>query len=570
MIQYNNKRNLFSLAIALLILFSHVAKAQVEEMNTDEEVMVIAPFNPSIKKANKLNFSPTPDTNRANRLEIDYLTQPNLFETNYSVEKLAAAKFIDRKTPKYAQNYVRGGYGLYNTAYGEIFLNNQLSKASQMGIHIQHLSTNGGIDDYAFSGSSLSSAKIWTKHIQRKQTTHLAVDYKRNSVHQYGFILEDYPTEWNNTTNDFKNEIKRTYSHVGFNLNMLGTYDKRYRNWQLDLNYKYFWDEFKTQEHLVDFNAYYEHPVEWFDLDSEHIGAEFNTQTYHTNLNYNGMLPASDSINSYFHGLYDLAPYYQLGWENISLELGAKLSMALDSNSRVAVAPRIKLDAGFMGGDMKLYLHIGGGYYNNSIYEFSTENNFISPIVPLKYSQNVYDVKLGLKGHYLSFLDYHIYAETASFKDMPMFITDTTAQFDNSFSVIYDGGQKIGAGLEVSFNTERWDVELAGKYQNFTMDTASRAWQKPNMLYKLSVGYYVLENLKVTALLLGQGKMYNWYQGEQTIEPWMDLSLMADYSLNKNLGFFLRATNIFSDQYMLWYNYPVQSIGFMGGLHFSF
>lgn len=102
------------------------------------------------------------------------------------------------------------------------------------------------------------------------------------------------------------------------------------------------------------------------------------------------------------------------------------------------------------------------------------------------------------------------------------------------------------------------------------MDTASRAWQKPNLLYKLNVSYYVLENLKVSGLLLGQGKMYNWYKGEQTVEPWMDFSLMADYHLNKNLGFFIKATNIFSDQYMIWYNYPVQSIGFMGGLHFSF
>jgi len=569
MIQYKNINNRFSLVIALLILFSNVALAQVEDMKTDEEVMVIAPFNPSISKASKLNFSPSPDTNRADRLQIDYLTHPKLFETNYSVEKLAAAKFIDRRTPKYLQNYIRGGYGLYNTAYGEIFLNNKLSKTSQMGIHLRHISTNGGIDEYAYSGSSLSSAKIWTKHIQRKQTTHLSVDYKRNRVHRYGFLADDYLIGLTNE-DPFKDKIKQTYSHVGFNLKMLGTYDKRYRNWQMDLNYKYFWDEFKTQEHLVDFNAYYEHPVEWFDMDTEHIGAEFSTQTYLTNLNFNGLYPALDSSSSYFHGLYDLSPYYQLGWESITLELGAKLSMALDSNSRVAVAPRIKLDAGFMGGDMNLYLHIGGGYYNNSINEFSSENNFISPIVPLKYSQNVYDVKLGLKGHYLSFLDYHIYAETASFKDMPMFITDTTAQYDNSFTVIYDGGQKIGAGLEVSFKTERWDVELAGKYQSFTMDTASRAWQKPNLLYKFSVGYYALENLKVTALLLGQGKMYNWYQGEQTVEPWMDLSLMADYSLNKNLGFFVRATNIFSDQYMLWYNYPVQSIGFMGGLHFAF
>jgi len=568
----NNSKNIsiYILAIALLISFSNIAQAQVEELKTDEEVMVIAPFNPSISKANKLNLSPKADTNRADRLQIDYLTQPKLFETNYSVEKLTAAKFIDRRTPKHAQNFLKGGYGLYNTAYGELFINNKMSKASQMGIHLRHISTNGGIKDYGWSGNSLSSAKIWTKHVQRKQTTHLAVNYKRNRIHRYGFMLEDYPVELAKTNNDFKDDIKQTFSNFGVDLKMLGTFDTRFRNWEVDLSYKYFWDMYKTQEHLVDLTAFYDHPVEWLDVDAQHIGVEFNTQTYNTRLNFNGMNPAIDSSSNYFHGVYDLAPYYKASLENFSLELGAKLSMGLDSNSRVAVAPRIKLEAGLMSDEMRLYLHLGGGYHNNSIYEFSTENNFITPVVPLEYSQNVYDVKLGVKGHYLSFLNYNIFVETASFKDMPMFVTDTSAMFENSFTVIYDGGQKIGAGLEVSYNTERWGVELMGKYQGFTMDTASRAWQKPNILYKLKASYYVLENLKVTGLLLGQGKMYNWHKGEKTVEPWMDFSLMADYQLNKNLGFFIKATNIFSDQYMVWYNYPVQSIGFMGGLHFAF
>ena len=560
-----------ALFMLILVLFYPLQiQAQVEDMKTDEEVMVIAPFNPNISKARKINFSPVIDTSRNERLQIDYLTQPMLFKTNYSVEKLTAAKFIDRRTPKYAQNYLRGGYGLYNTAYGELFINSNMSKASQVGIHLRHFSTNGGLDDYAYNGTSLNSAKVWTKHIQRKQSTHVAVDYQRNHIHRYGFLKDDYPLLLAATENDFKEDIKQTYSHVGFNLDMKGTFDTKFRDWQVKTAYQYFWDRFKTQEHLLDLTAYYEHPVDWIDVKSQHIGVEFSTQTYYSTLNYNGLFPAIDSTSNYFHGLYDLTPYYQLKWESISLELGAKLSMGLDSNSRVAVAPRVKLDVGLMADQLRLYINADGGFKNNSMAHFAEENHFITPLVPLKYSQNTYLIQLGLKGHYQSYLDYHIFAETSSFKDMPMFITDTTSQFDNSFTVIYDGGQYIGAGAEVQFQTERWNVELLGKYQSYTMDTASRAWQKPALLYKLKVGYYVLENLKVTALLLGQSKMYHLYKGEQSIEPWMDFSLMADYHLNQNLGFFVKATNIFSDQYQIWYNYPVQSIGFMGGLHFAF
>lgn len=553
------------LQILILVIIPFAGFSQVEEMKTDEEVMVIAPFNPSISKARKLNFAPITDTNKTHKLEIDYLSKSKLFETNYSVEKLSAAKFVDRRSPKYTQNYVKAGYGLYNTLYGELFINNQVNKTTQIGVHANHISSNGEIDDFAFPGQSLSTAKLWAKKISRKQSTTLALDYKRNAIHYYGFKPAEYPL-----AEYMDDDLKQIYSHIGFDMDMQGNFDTKYRDWQLKMGYKYFWDRFNSNEHLIDIKAYYDHPVEWVDAKHQHIGLEFNTQTYNTTMSYTGLTPAIDSSNSYFHGVYDLAPYYYLGFESFSLEFGLKLSMALDSNSKVSVAPRVKLDVGLMGDLLHFYVNADGGFYNNSMASMAEANQFISPVLPLKYTQNQYLIKGGFKGHYLSYLDYNLFVETASLKDMPMFITDVSARFDNSFTVIYDGGQYLGAGADILFKTERWNVGLMGKYQSFNMDTATRAWQKPAFLYKLKVGYYVLENLKVSALLMGQTKMYNLYQGEQAMDPWMDLSLMADYHLTKNLGFFLNVTNIFSDEYRVWYNYPTQSIGFMGGLHFSF
>ncbi|NPD44152.1 MULTISPECIES: hypothetical protein [unclassified Lentimicrobium] len=571
--QYINSIKIgFKFILAFLVWFPLLSVAQVEEMDTDEEVMVIAPFNPSISKAQKLNFQPQADTNRAQKLKIDYLTTPQLFETNYSLEKLTAAKFVDRKNPKYAQNFAKAGYGLYNSIYGELFVNSEMSKTSQVGVHVRHYSTNGGIDKFAYSGSSLTTAKVWTKSVRRKQTTSLSVDYKRNQIHQYGFRLEDYPilSFPSSSAEALKNDINQVFSHIGFNGDILGNFDTKFRDWKIQLGYKYFWDIFKTSEHLIDIDAYYEHPVDWINVDQQHIGVAFNTQTYSTKFNFSGLTPSIDSSESYFHGLYDIAPYYQIKHENLTLELGAKLSMGLDSNTNVRIAPRIKLEVGLLGDQLLLYAHVNGGIYNNSVFGLSTENNFISPVIPLMYTENKYQVKVGLKGHYLSFLDYHAFVETSAFENMPMYVTDVTSPYNNTFTVIYDGGQQLGAGMEFLFKTERWNVELMGKYQSFTMDTATRAWQKPSFTYKLKVGYYVLENLKVTGLLLGQSKMYNLYQGEKTVEPWMDFSLMADYHLSKDLGFFLKVTNIFSDQYHIWYEYPVQSIGFMGGIHFAF
>jgi len=556
--------------IVIIFVLPLISEAQVEELQNSEEVMVIAPFSPSIAKANKLNFSPAMDTNTAHKLKIDYLTQPKLFATNFSLEKLTAAKFIDKRSTKYAQNFVKAGFGMYMTPYAELVINNKLSNESVIGVHIRHLSTDGDIQDMAFSGHSLSSAEVWTKHIKRKQTTKIALDYRRNQIHYYGFFPEDYPLDLAATTNNFKEDINQVYSHVGLNVDVLGTFDTRQRDWAVKLGYQYFWDHYNSQEHLVDINAHMERAVAWLDAKNQYAGIEFATQTYYSTQNFSGQFPAVDSTSGYFHGLYDLTPYYYVAYGGVQVQIGAKVSMGLDTNTRVAVAPMVKLEVGLLENQLNLYAKVDGGFENNSIASLVKENYFVSPLVHLKYSRTKYRVRAGFKGHVFSYLDYHIYAETAAFEDMPMFVTDTTARFDNSFAVIYDGGQKLGAGAELLFKTDRWDVNLYAHYNSFTMDTATRAWQKPEFSYQLKVSYEVLENLKVTGLLLGQSKMYALYQVEKTVDAWMDFNLMLDYHLSKNLGVFLNINNIFSNEYQLWYGYPVQGFGVMGGLHFAF
>lgn len=564
---WNGKWNHLFLFVFLgpIVLF-----AQVQELSTKEEVMVIAPFNPTISKANKINFQPKVGENQEDKIKIEYLTSPKLYTTNFSLEKLEAANFIDRRSPRFAQNYVKAGFGMYTTPYVELFVNNKMSKRSNIGIHVRHLSTNGGIDNVAYSGSSSSAARLWMKHIRRNYATTVSLDYKRDQIHYYGFNPEDFPTELANTTNDFKDDINQVYSYAGIHVDFAGTFDTKQRDWQADFNYKFFWDRFNSQEHLLDVKAHYDYRVDWINTKNQFIGISFNSQTYQTKQSYTGSFPVVDSSNNYFHGLYDVSPYYHLGFESIKILIGAQLSMGLDSNSRVMVAPNVKLDVGLMGDMLKVYAHLSGGYYNNSMHSLSKANSFVSPIIPLKYTQTNYQLRAGLKGRFQSFIDYDAYITTASFKDMPMFVTDTTAQFHNSFTTIYDGGQELGFGLDLLFKTEKWNVELNGQYHKYTMDTAMRAWQKPELTFRMAVSYYVLENLKITGLLVGQSKMYALYDGEKVVDPWMDFSLLTDYHLTKKLGVFLNVTNIFSSQYEVKYAYPVQGFGIMGGVHFAF
>ncbi|GEM_PF-2924189 len=553
-----------------ILLFSTQTQAQVKELETNEEVMVIAPFNPTLKKALRLQFNPQIDSAKTQKLPIEYITQPRLYETNFSVEKLTAAKFIDRKDISYAQNYITGGYGMYNTLYGEAFINKQWSKKTQLGLHVRHFSGNGGLSEMAYPGYAFTNATIWSKHLFTHYKVSLSGHYKRNAIHYYGFLPEDYPAELLQSGERLKSDIGQVYQLAGIEAEIQNAGSTKNHDWRLGVNYDYFRDDYGSTEQLFDLNGHYQSAVEWFDVEKQAIGIKINTQTYQTNFNYSGLFPTVDSTAGYFHGLYEFAPYFRLNQGDFNLMVGINLGLALDSNSAVGLAPVVKADMALLDEQLQIYALADGGFKNNSFSSLSSENGFVSPVFPLKYTNTKYHLQLGAKGHVANYIDYHIYGEMSSFDQLPMFVTDTNSRFDNSFMVIYDGGQQWGVGAEASFKTDRWNIDLSGKYQSFIMDTATRAWQKPSLLYQFKVGYYILENLNVTGLLLGQSKMYNLYQGEKVVEPFMDFSLHVNYHLTPNLGFFVKATNIFSDEYQLWYNYPVQSIGFMGGVHFAF
>ena len=49
-----------------------------------------------------------------------------------------------------------------------------------------------------------------------------------------------------------------------------------------------------------------------------------------------------------------------------------------------------------------------------------------------------------------------------------------------------------------------------------------------------------------------------------------DLNFTAAYNLNDTFGAYLKFTNILSRGQDLWYGYPMQRFGFMGGININF
>jgi outer membrane receptor for ferrienterochelin and colicin len=57
---------------------------------------------------------------------------------------------------------------------------------------------------------------------------------------------------------------------------------------------------------------------------------------------------------------------------------------------------------------------------------------------------------------------------------------------------------------------------------------------------------------------------------KESIPAFFDLSAGAEYKATKNLGVFVKANNIFNNEYQRYLYYPKLGFGMIGGLNFSF
>lgn len=551
------------LAIGLFLSFGWVSMAQTI---TEEEVTVIAPYSPTISKAQKINNFPTSEENTNKKFKLEYYTNPKLISTSFELKELKAARYISPKDPKYKQNVLRAGIGLYTTPYAELFLNGKLNKNLTVGVHAKHLSSKASVEDYAYSGFSKTGAEIWSKKTGAKNVLWIAGFYQRDAFHYYGFKPSNYPAL------DFDALSAQTFSDAGLKFNLYSTSNKKNERFRIDGSYRYFWDQFNNRENLIKLSGNHQRPIELFGLDHQNVGIGLETEVDITN--WEKLTQANLVTNiptQFFHGKVDLQVFYNIQFDRFDFKAGGVLSAGLDSTSTLKVYPDLLLNANVVENILDIYVQFDGGLISPSYYSISRENPFVSAFLPLEYTSRTYRLRGGLKANILGKADIHIWGSTASLEHDVFFVTDASGVYNNQFDLVYDDVDLLQIGGDVKVGISDVLVGFQMMYQEYTMTNELHAWYKPAWSGQLTADYWLFDNLKLNMALKGQSKV--WFKEgilESELDSWFDLSFGAHYHFNKELSAFVSLNNILSQNYELWHNYPVKGFGAMVGVSYAF
>jgi len=555
------------LVLFLLPIFIFTTGLNLYGQTPSEEITVVAPYEPTISDAFKINIPPRLKDNKTIKPDFSYNIDARRINTPFQLDPIVPAKIVGEPITKLYKNFVKLGMGTYTTPYFEFFANKLRSKNSAYGVHLKHLSSTGKIKDYAYSGFSENEVDIFAKKFFMKHTLSGKVFYKRNVVHYFGFKPDDFPE-----LDLSKDDLKQRFSLIGANADIHSTFITGTQlNHSFSVDYYYLQDLFETAEHNIDFRMGLDKPVNIISAaQKQNLGLKTYVDYFHN----------EDSLFYNDNAVINFNPYYDLHINEYSLHVGLNAAIEADTTADMYFYPVVRGEVEVVKNVLKGYAGITGELSKNNFKQFSEENPFVSSMIPMKYMYTKFKSFGGIKGSIGRETDYNIRISGAEIDQMPFFVNDTlsgiNSGLDNQFTVVYDDIKMIHAAAELSYQKmEKIRINLAFNYYQYTMDKELEAWHKPEYKASLGIEYNIADKIIAKSDIIGNSSIYakTYENGEvvpKKLDGWLDLNLGFEYRYTKILSAFLNFNNISNSRYFRWNEYPSQKFSILGGITYSF
>jgi hypothetical protein len=557
-------RNTLLWSLSLIGLFAAV---QLSAQDVGNNTLIInSGFTPEIKSTGKINHKPSvPDTSYT-APKFNYSIVSSRVNVPFQPRPVRAAKMGGERLEKVYKGYVMGGMGNYATPMFELLYGMGRSRDQHGGIQLRHISSAGDISDYIFPGYSDNLLRAYYTKLGDRDRFNVDASYQRNMYHYYGVNTNDTLLTAGEDLTDEANEHLFNKAKISLNY---GRYDLRQSkmNFNTNLDYYFLMDNYASRENGLLFNGFVDWKMGGFDgLDMEKIGlkSDFNFYNY------------SDSLKINNAWILDLKPYYTFAYKSLTVSLGFNFNVSSDSITELRLFPDLKAHLDVIPEIMNFEFTMGGGVQRNSFDRMTQENPFVNTIIPLANSINQFRSKFAMYTSLSKYIDLQLGLDYQKWQNGAFFVTDTSINLQNKFTLLYDDYDLIKLNVAASFHmNDKLDIIAEARYFVYNMLTQLHAWHRPDYDLKLQAIYLMGTKFRIYGDLTYTGPMYTplYPSGilESTqIDPWLDFSLGVEYRYKKRFGFFANFNNIMASNYQRWYNFPSYGFNFMAGASYAF
>ena len=578
-----NKIFLYTIILSFLSISSFAQdEKQKEKQDLGTEVInVVKAYNPEVSDAFKIKSSPNNKIEDVEKQKLEYNPISTEVTSTFSPSKIKSKTQRKKTRSKNAlDNYVVLGYGNYKTPLLELYMNNAKVKEHRYGVHVQHLSSEGGIENVRFNDAFMNTsidAFYWKqfKNYQLKSS----LEYKYQSMNWYGVpdvvITDDLVKSLNvgQYYQTIQGDVSYTYNGRKDDALFRKTSFSTYR----------MSDRYDSYENRIRVDGDFLIPLEGHYIK---INADLDfIDTY-----FAQNLDATGDISNRFVNI-GLTPSFEMIKDNVTLNLGLAFVYSADlvgDDSKFKVFPKISASVNVIDDLMIVYSELDGEMHQNSLQTAVDEIPFLAPTMDVRPTSVDYEFIVGVRGKLMKGLEYNTSAsyrrengfiQYLDSKDVfPIVGTPKGWNAWNSFNAVQDTVHVFSFYAEIEYKLMK-DLNVSANLMlnNYTSSSHSKVYNKPNLKISAAVDYRFMEDFTVgtSMYFVGQRSYLNnpvsaTVTEEGDLPSYFDLNFSAGYDVTKKLGTFLRLNNVINQKYELYKNYPVQGFQVMAGVTYKF
>ncbi len=528
-----------------------------------ERVTVVGSFQPSLQEFQKINLKPEAPTSGIEAFKPKFTKVENVLFTKSDAELISPLAVQIREKKNTFHNYVRAGLG---SNISPIFLfqhHSELGKQTSFDLGIQHLSSWTNVQDYAPSDWMKNTFSAGLNHSFSNHTLRTNLYYKRNHNRYYGFKPGDFPND-----NFTKDSIAQHYQNIGIETVLNSNYKDFYAlHHKAAIRFNTFRDRFKASEQSFEINAELRKNFELFRYSG--------TQTIGLDID-NGFYSNKDSISGYKDFRLGLLPGLKLTGSFYELSAGFRFEFMNDSSTHLFAYPMLSGKLFMFDEKVELFAKMDGQIERNSLSQITEINPFLRSAEMAWWSNSRFIFETGIKTGVIKNLDLHLGLRYEETDHAGFFITDTSTVFQNTLTVAFDNIKKLRFSGEASYKlTNKINIGTRLLFDQYTMDSLTKAWHMPGFQMHFIAGYQFDEKLRLKAELMFQDKRYapsyvNGIENLVALKPVTDINLGAEYAINEQFTVFAQVNNLLHNRYERYYMYPVQGIQLFAGMSLRF
>lgn len=564
---HNLRASLSLLSLVFVLIATKEANAQAGH---NEQITVVAPFQPSIPDVHKISTNPVINDTITTKPQPAYEIPAHLMQVTPDIEKLPAVKLVAEPIAKLYRNYLKTGAGNYFSFLGELYCSSLRSKTNLVTFSAKHLSGAGKIKGYGSPQNSSNEAALGYRYFFGEHTFLSSLSLDRKVIHQYGF---------NPATTDAYDDqdSRRRFTDLGLDLGLQSRYSSTEKiNHRFALGYHYLAGLLKQTEGHFAASADADKKFDLF-----HIGPK---QELGIKMEFSHLRRA-DSLSTLNSSMFTFAPTLRLSYNEYSASAGFRVDVESDSITTGHLYPQLEAGMELIPAALKVYAGLNGQMQEASLSNCLQNNPFVSAVLPYTNTNEKIRVYAGLRSNISRSFNFNAELSNSSYENFAFFRTDTLFAVANSFTLVYDDVSMTTFHALLEYvKLSKLHLSLGGAYHKYTVQTQQYAWYKPIVEVELNGRYDIQNKIVVKVKAKYRGKVWALKPNVNTtgtlpddekfvaeeLAPWTDINLGLEYRFNKALSFWLDGNNLANNKYHNWYNYPVYGAGVMGGITYSF